>query len=45
VYYGFASLAPSVLYSKGFTMAVAVFLDVGILGPRASQIELEKLSR
>lgn len=33
------------MYAIVFAMAVVVFLDVGILGPRASQITLENLSR
>ncbi|PLC66039.1 MFS transporter [Thermoproteus sp. CP80] len=40
-----ASYGAFAMYAVVFAMAVAVFLDVGILGPRASQIELEKLSR
>ncbi|MGC8583905.1 MAG: MFS transporter [Thermoproteus sp.] len=51
--YVWLSLLPLVLKAYGafamyavvFAMAVAVFLDVGVLGPRASQIELEKLSK
>ncbi|CCC80961.1 MFS transporter [Thermoproteus tenax] len=36
---------PLAMYMVVFAMAVAVFLDVGILGPRASQMALERLSR
>ncbi|MFP3160489.1 MAG: MFS transporter, partial [Vulcanisaeta sp.] len=33
------------MYVIVFILAVVVFLDVGILGPRASQITLERLSK
>ncbi|BFI74268.1 MFS transporter [Sulfurisphaera ohwakuensis] len=51
--YVWLSILPILLYSKGpafmyavvFVMALIVTLDVGILGPKASQIELEQLSK
>ncbi|WP_069806861.1 MFS transporter [Vulcanisaeta thermophila] len=36
---------PVAMYAIVFILAIIVFLDIGLLGPRASQIVLEKLSK
>ncbi|WP_338598400.1 MFS transporter [Sulfolobus tengchongensis] len=51
--YIWLSVLPLILYSRGpfamylvvFIMAIIVTIDVAVLGPRASQIELEELSK
>ncbi|MEM0363767.1 MAG: MFS transporter [Sulfolobaceae archaeon] len=36
---------PFAMFTLVFTFSVIILLDIGILGPRASQIEVEKLSK
>ncbi|MFP3044946.1 MAG: MFS transporter [Thermocladium sp.] len=39
------SYGPGAMYAVVLVMAIIVFIDVAILGPRASQIQLENLSK